>query len=111
MRLRGLTTGTEGATGTTKRSLPQRGRRVAAQSVQQSFRVARRPVSPWRGPGGMQLRGLGGQVHGNEDLLDDGLGLDERAQAQGLAALGARDVDGEGSAQELGPGDVPGLAG
>jgi hypothetical protein len=49
-------------------------------------------------------------MHGQEDLLDDGLRLDERKQAQGLAALAALDVDGEGSAQQLGPRDVPGLA-
>jgi len=45
----------------------------------------------------VKLGRVGGQMHGNQDLLDDSLGLDEGDEAQPAAAGVTSDLDGKGT--------------
>jgi hypothetical protein len=51
------------------------------------------------------------QVHRNQDLLGDVLGLDEGDEAELGLALGANSLKPEGSAEQLCPRDMSGLGG
>ena len=59
----------------------------------------------------MKRRDLGWQVHRLENLVGDGLGLDERDEAELALALRADDLEPECLSQQLCPRNVLRLAG
>jgi len=110
MRLQGSRTGSEGVCpGPRSATTPPRpGRRRLDQLTSSLPRAS--GVGLWRRARRVELGRLRGQMHGNDDLLDDRVGLDDGDETQGVAALGALDVDGKGPSQPLCPRDIARLA-
>ena len=87
--------GSEGVPGTPECRLPHRARGAPTRSVD-LFPATRLRVGLWRWARRVELGRLRRQMHGNEDLLGDRVGLDDGDGTQKGAALGALNVDGKG---------------